>query len=102
MNETLVALLGVAALTIAGVVRAIKSDAFNAMLAKFSLPPIPKRALPWVALGLGVAGGFVMGLQEGKGLGVAVAGALGGILPGALAMAGHDLAKGPAEAAKKE
>lgn len=43
-------------LVVGFLVRLIKTDKMNDFLAKFSIPAIPKAALPWIALVLGVVG----------------------------------------------
>lgn len=71
-------------------VRLLKSDKLNLTLAAMELPPIPKRALPWIAAVLGVAAGAIDAMAKGAPLGVALRTAAFGFLAGALATWGHE------------
>lgn len=85
--------IAVLAIIIGGLVRALKSDGAKGILAKFNLPPVPTRALPWVAL---VFGGLAAGLDaylEGGGASVQEA-AMTAVLAAATAVFGHELGSG--------
>ena len=82
--------IAVAAIVIGGVVRALKSDGMTVALANLGLPPIPKRALPWIALVFGAASA-VLDAKVG-GTSWQEAGAAG-ILATGTAVLGHDLGK---------
>lgn len=71
-------------------VRLLKADKLNLMLASMGIPPIPKRALPWIAAALGVASGAVEAMVKGATWGAAIRTALFGLLAGALATWGHE------------
>lgn len=81
----------IAAVVIGGLVRAIKSDGMTIALANLGLPPIPKRALPWVALTLGAAAAVLDSRQLGATWQEA---AVLGVVATATAVLGHDLGKG--------
>lgn len=91
LSSDTLAYLGLASLAIGATVRAIKTDTANGLLERFGFGPIPKRALPWVALGLGLVGGIVAALQQHQTLAESVATAFGGIVSGGGAVAGHQL-----------
>lgn len=84
-------LLALAALVIGAVVRAVKSDTLDAGLERLGLPPVPKLALPWLAVGLGVLGGVVDAFRSGTPWQGAIVEGLLGALAGTTAVAGHQL-----------
>jgi hypothetical protein len=77
-------------LLVGAVVRLIKTNAFDAFLAKFSLPPIPKKLLPWLALALGFVGASVEAKIAGASWHVAALSGLWGVFSGAFAVAGQE------------
>lgn len=91
LNQTDVVWLGVAAVVIGTFIRLLKSDTLNDTLDKFGIPPIPKRVLPWMAIAIGVLGGLVNALAAGKTFQAALADALGGLVAGTGAVAGHEV-----------
>lgn len=82
---------GVAALVIGALVRAVKSDGATIALANLGLPPVPKRALPWIALALGAASAVLDARVNGTPWEAAAA---AGVLSAGGAIVGHDLGKG--------
>lgn len=74
--------LTVLALAIKFLLGALQSGTFNALLKKFSLPPIPTAVFPWAGVVLGLAAGVVQGLQAGDALPQAIAAALSSALAG--------------------
>lgn len=78
------------AMVIAVVVRLIKSDKLDQALAKLGLPSIPKRALPWIAIALGLTAGVVDALLIGKDWAAGLRSALLGLLVGGSAVGGHE------------
>lgn len=83
-------LLLLLAMVIAVVVRLIKSDKLDQALAKLGLPSIPKRALPWIAIALGLTAGVVDALLIGKDWAAGLRSALLGLLVGGSAVGGHE------------
>jgi hypothetical protein len=61
---------------------ALQSGSFNSMLAVYSLPPINVKVFPWLGLLLGLAGGVVLGVQNGDPVLVALAKAVSGMVAG--------------------
>lgn len=95
MDPKVIALL---ALIVGAVVRLLKADKLNEMLATLSIPAIPKAALPWVALSLGFAGAVFDSAMGGAEWGAALVDGLNGIVAGALAVAGNEALKPAAHA----
>lgn len=83
--------IAVAAVVIGALVRAIKSDGAKILLANLGLPPIPTRALPWVALGLGAVSGVLDAHLAGKSWEEAMSAA---VIASAGAVFGHELLSG--------
>lgn len=83
-------LLLLLAMVIAVVVRLIKSDKLDQALAKLGLPSIPKRALPWIAIALGLTAGVIDALLIGKDWAAGLRSALLGLLVGGSAVGGHE------------
>lgn len=82
MNANLAIWLATIAIAIHFVLGALQSGSFNAILAKFSIPPCPPKAVPWLGLGLGLGSGIVLGVQSGDVLSVATAKAIAGMFAG--------------------
>lgn len=82
-----------------GIVRLLKADTLNSLLAKWNIPPIPKVALPWIALVLGFVGNGAKAMSEGKSLSDAALLGLWGLLIGAVPIAGHEMMEKPTRAA---
>lgn len=82
--------LTVLALVIGLLVRLIKADGLNRLLASYSIPAVPKVALPWVALALGLAGAIVDARIGGATWSQAALAGAWGILAGATAVAGNE------------
>lgn len=80
--------LAVLAVLVGGIVRLLKTNRLNLILAKFSLPPVPKRALPWIAVLLGFALAMLEAFVSGAKLPQAVTAGLLGVLSGATAVGG--------------
>lgn len=83
-------LLALVAFAVGLVVRLLKADKMNELLAKFSIPPIPKPALPWLALLLGFVSLVVEAKIKGKTWEEAALAGFMGILAGTTAIAGHE------------
>jgi len=78
--------------TIVGaLVRLIKTDAVDSFLTNLGFPSIPKKALPWIAMFLGLAGGFLDGLINGESWQQALVAGLWGLVSGGGAIAGNEL-----------
>lgn len=83
--------LVVFALVIGALIRALKSDKFNILLAALGRKPIPPHVLPWIALGLGVVSTVLDArLKGGLGWQEAVIAGINGLLAGGFAVAGHE------------
>lgn len=80
--------LNLSAFVVGGLVRLIKSDRFDQILASYNLPMIPTRILPWLSLGLGVLAGVVAALTNHMPWPDAIE---QGINSGLVAIAGHEL-----------
>lgn len=93
MNETMWLAAGIA--VVGALVRLLKAPQDSALaLAKFKLPPLPKNALPWASLILGIAYAILVERSHGYPWSVsAVKGALAGLGIGAGAIALHDVGK---------
>ncbi len=91
MHTEDITLVALASLLIGAAIRALKSDAFDDVLRKLGLPSLPKRALPWVSVGLGLAGGLVTGFSQTGTAKGALAFILQGFLAGSGAVLGHEL-----------
>jgi hypothetical protein len=61
---------------------ALQSGTFNAFLARFSLPPIPPAAFPWLGVLVGLGIGIVDGVQAGDTLSASAAKAVVAALTG--------------------
>lgn len=80
--------VAIAAIVVGALVRLAKTDALGDLLAKFGLPAIPKKALPWIALALGCASSILDVKLQGTDWPTAV---MKGLLAGIGAVAGHQL-----------
>lgn len=78
------------ALVVGFLVRLLKADKLNALLAKFNIPAIPKMALPWVALALGFVLTTFDAKLAGATWGAALTAGFWGIFSGGLAVAGNE------------
>lgn len=93
-------LLGV---VLGGVVRLLRTDKFNSVLAKLGMKPVPRWSLPWLAIGIGAAAEAAQSLTQGAPIGSALTSAIDGVFAGAFAIAGHEtLARTPARRAEHE
>jgi len=90
--------LALAALAINVFIRLIKADTMNALLAKFSIPAIPKKALPWIALALGFASLMVKAKVDGATWEAALLAGVAGLFSGGGAIALHEALSPPVRA----
>lgn len=79
------------ALVVGALVRLVKTDKLDEVLESLGLPAIPKRALPWISVGLGAALAVLDAKVSGASWMQAATAALDGIISGAMASAGHDM-----------
>ncbi len=91
MNTTPIGWVAVAAILVGLCVRALKSDGAKVALANLGLPPIPTRALPWLALVLGGVGAVLDAKVHGAPWTEA---AQAGVIAAAGAVFGHELLSG--------
>lgn len=82
--------LALLAVVVGLLVRLVKSDRMGAALAAFGLPPIPKRALPWLALALGFVGAMVESKISGASWSAAALAGAWGVFSGAGAVLGNE------------
>lgn len=75
--------------------RLLKADKLNALLAQYSIPAIPKTAIPWIALALGAGGGFLEAFTGGHSLQESLIMSFWGIVSGGVAVAGHEALEQP-------
>lgn len=80
--------LSLSSIAIGAAVRLIKSDRLDAVLARYNIPMVPRRALPWISLVLGIGAGVVAALTRHLGWSEALQ---EGLVSGALSIAGHEL-----------
>lgn len=90
-TTTLALWLGVAAVALGALGQALKSNALDSILAKFSLPALPAKAVPWVTVVVGVLAAVVTALTQGLSLEEAIVMGLTGLFAGAAPVAGHEL-----------
>lgn len=83
--------IAIAAFLVGLIVRGMKSDGMKVALANLGLPPIPTRALPWLALALGGVAAVLDAKVAGAGWDAA---AQAGVMAAALAVFGHELGSG--------
>lgn len=85
--------LVVTAAVVGILVQLLKTDKFDSLLMRFGLPPLPRKALPWVALCLGLVSGVIqLYLNPSSDIGSMVGDIVTGILSGAAPIAAHELA----------
>lgn len=82
--------LGLLAVAIHIALRLLKSDTLDAQLAKLGIPPVPAKALPALAIGVGVVAGVIDGLMAGQTWQAALVGALTGAFSGLGAVGIHE------------
>lgn len=82
--------LAAVAATIGAIVRIVKSEAINGIITKIGLAPIPKPALPWLALALGAVAGLVQSMAQGQPISGALPLVIEGLVSGALAVGAHE------------
>ncbi len=92
LQASLIAYAGIAAVVIHFLMRVLKSGQVDALLMRMGLPSIPMKAIPWIALSLGLVGGIVDALAQGLPWGSALQAAVMGLLGGAGAVAIHETA----------
>jgi hypothetical protein len=90
-TETPIGWIAVVAIIVGACVRTLKTDGMKTVLAFFGLPPIPTRALPWIALVLGGVAAVLDARVEGASWDAA---AQAGVLSAAIAVFGHELLSG--------
>lgn len=83
--------IAVMAVIVGATVRALKSGASQSLLAALGLPPIPTRALPWLALALGGLAATLDAVTLGASWDAA---AQAGVMAAAAAVFGHELLSG--------
>ena len=81
-----------------GLTRLLRADMLNSLLAKFGIPSIPAKAIPWVAIVLGFLGGMIQAKSGGQTWGDSALMGLWGILSGTLAIGGHEALEAPVRA----
>lgn len=91
ITETPLGWVALAAFLVGAVVRLLKTDGMKIALAYLGLPPIPSRALPWLALVLGGVAAVLDARVAGASWDAA---AQAGVLAAALAVFGHELGSG--------
>jgi len=89
VNPRIIALL---AIGLHALIRVVKSEKINALLASAGMRPIPKTWLPWIAAGLGILAGTVQAMVNGMSLDAALDNTLAGLFVGATAVWGHEAA----------
>jgi hypothetical protein len=72
------------------VVRIVKSDKVDEALAFMGLPSIPKRALPWISLALGLLAGVIEAKVAGASWDAAALAGAWGLVSGGVAVAGNE------------
>lgn len=82
--------LGLLAFIVGAIVRLLKTNAFDRVLARFGIGPLPKAALPWLAIGLGFAGSALEALLAGATPADAALHGLLGLFAGGAAIAGNE------------
>jgi hypothetical protein len=90
MQPQIIAGAGVAAVILHFVIRVLKSGQMSALLARLGLPAVPDKALPWISMGLGLAGGIADALVQGMAVGPALESAFAGLFAGTGAIALHE------------
>lgn len=90
--------LGILAFAIGGLIRLLKADKLNTIIAKWGLPPIPKVALPWLALLLGAGASAVESASSGQPWKLVLIAAGWGIFSGAGAVLGNEALSTPTRA----
>lgn len=75
------------------VVQLIKSDRFDALLARYGIPIIPRRWFPWFALIMNLVAALTQALAAGDPLVVAVKKMCAGFLGASVPIAIHELAR---------
>ena len=88
MQPTTIGWVAAAALLVGFLCRLIKTDMLKIALANLGLPPVPKRVLPWVALGLGLASSILDTRLTGTAWPEAI---VKGLIAAVTAIAGHEL-----------
>jgi hypothetical protein len=91
MTDMPVGWISIAAFLVGLAVRLVKTDGMKIALANLGLPPIPTRALPWIAL---VLGGIAAVLDARVGGDSWEAAAKAGVIAASLAVFGHELGSG--------
>ncbi len=91
ITETPLGWVAIAAFLVGLIVRLIKADGAKIVLANLGLPPIPTRALPWIALLLGGLAAVLDARVDGASWEAA---AQAGVFAAALAVFGHELGSG--------
>lgn len=82
--------LGLIAFIAGGVVWLLKTNRMNMVLADLGLPPVPKKALPWIAAGFGMLTGIVNAVMFGATWQAAVTEVLLSTMAGGFATWGHE------------
>lgn len=82
--------IGILAVFIGLMVRLLKADKLNEILAKYKIPAIPKSALPWLALALGIALTVLNAKLGGANWVDSALAGVDGILASALAVLGQE------------
>ena len=90
MDAQFVAYASIAAVVILFCIRVLKSGQVDATLMHFGLPSIPDKAIPFIALGLGVIGGLTDALVQGMGWKEALQTVVLGLFSGSGAVAMHE------------
>lgn len=91
LSTNLLLWLGVLSLFCMLVGQALKTNTLDAVLARYNVPPVPKRAIPWLTLLFGVATGFFGPLLLGKDWQTALVTSITGVLGSVFATAGHEM-----------
>lgn len=92
MQSSVIAYAGIASVAIHFMMRILKSGQFDLALLRLGLPSIPDKAIPWIALALGLGGGIADALVQHMGWGDAIQASVLGLLSGSGAVALHETA----------
>ena len=90
MNERQLATLTFVAFLVGWLVRMLKTDRVDLFLAMFRVPPIPKPALPWIALLLGATTMVIDSVLAGGTWQQGALAAGAGLISGSVAVAGNE------------
>ena len=92
MSPSIIAGAGIATVILHFLMRVLNSGQMAMLLARFGIPAIPSKAIPWISISIGLGAGIADALVQGMGWRAALESVFAGLFAGTGAVAIHETA----------